>query len=162
MNPRCQDLHRFPVPTLSLPPLCHIILIFFPPPKGGQGHRGGAGSTRGSRQHAQLWITVILPQNAWRGAEGEHVPITLMNWDTSPEMQLQYLPHIPHFPLSNPKTKKNPLDALLAPAFFPWAGAALPSRPCGAVLMRNFINEVPAVISTDHLRFLPEKSWVWG
>lgn len=105
---------------------------------------------------------MIPPQNEWRGAKGEHVPITLVNWDTSLEMQPQHLPQIPHFPLSNPKTKKKPLGPPLAPALFPWVGAPLPSCPCGAVLMRNFINEVPAVINVDHLRFLPEKSWVWG
>uniref|UniRef100_A0A8C3ECJ0 Uncharacterized protein n=1 Tax=Corvus moneduloides TaxID=1196302 RepID=A0A8C3ECJ0_CORMO len=66
-------------------------------------------SPGGSRQHAQLRITVILSQNAWRGAEGEPVPITLMNWDTSPETQPQHSPQIPHFPLSNPKPKKTPL-----------------------------------------------------
>uniref|UniRef100_A0A8C9NWM2 RIIa domain-containing protein n=1 Tax=Serinus canaria TaxID=9135 RepID=A0A8C9NWM2_SERCA len=84
------------------------------------------------KEHAQLWITVIPPQNVWRGAKGEHVPITLMNWDTSPEMQPQRLPQIPHFPLSNPKTKKNPL---VLPWLLPFSrGWVLHSHPAPAVL----------------------------
>ncbi|XP_016159325.1 PREDICTED: sperm surface protein Sp17-like [Ficedula albicollis] len=103
--------------------------------EGGQGHGGEVGSTRGSRQHTQLWIAVILPQNAWRGAEGEHVPITFMNWFTSPEMQLQHLPQIPHFPPSNPKTKKN---LLVLPWLLPFSrGRVLHSHPAPEVLFEG-------------------------
>ncbi|XP_041336451.1 sperm surface protein Sp17 isoform X1 [Pyrgilauda ruficollis] len=98
----------------------------------GQGHGGGADSTRGGRQRAQLWMTVIPPQNEWRGAKEEHVPITFMNWNTSPEMQPQHLPQIPHFPLSNPKTKKSPL---VLPWLLPFSrGWVLHSHPAPVVL----------------------------